>query len=257
VSTKRLVVETRDGPMTTLVWHPEGEGPFPVVVCYHHGPGMGEEIYATARRFADEGYYAAVPDLYHRIGEMLHFDVEELMKNPASPEMDRLMGAIAATTPELMLADTQDLVRALRGESAADQGAKGCLGYCHTARAVIRVMADMPDEFVAGSILHPSLTVTQEPDSPHLFVKHIRGQIYAGFGAMAELAPVASQEPLIQELQALGPRAVIEVHADGGHGFMWPGTPAYDPQGAGSAWNNTLEIFGRMLRPHNTKEATA
>lgn len=243
----RVLADTSDGPMTALVWHPDGEGPFPVVVCYHHGPGLGEEIYSTARRFAEEGYFAAVPDLYHREGEMITFDIAELLKGPDSPELKRLMQVIANTTPERMASDTAALLRSLTEDSAASDGPKGCIGFCHTARTVIRVLAEMPDEFVVGAIMHPSFAVTDAPDSPHLAVKDIKGEIYAGFGKVDDLAPLAQQQPLIDELELLGSRAVIEVHEHGGHGFLWPGTPAYDPDGAISAWQKTLEMFSRNL----------
>lgn len=82
---RRIVAGTGDGPMTAIVWHPDEAGPFPGVICYHHGPGLGEEIYSTARRFAQEGYLAAVPDLYHREGEMISFDLAELRNGTDTP----------------------------------------------------------------------------------------------------------------------------------------------------------------------------
>jgi carboxymethylenebutenolidase len=244
----RLVVPTADGPMTALIWRPDGDGPCPVVVAYHAGPGLGEDIYSTARRFADEGYFAVVPDLYHREGEMISFDMAELAKGPDSPELHRLMGVITRSTVQRMVADTAALVDALRDEPDASDGAKACIGFCHTARTVIGVMAERPGEFVAGAIMHPSFAVVDAPDSPHLLVKDIQGEIYAGFGAVDEIAPLSVQQPLIDELQKLGSRAVIEVHAHGGHGFLWPGTPAYDADAAQSAWERTREMFARGLR---------
>jgi carboxymethylenebutenolidase len=242
----RIVADTEGGPMTTLVWRPDGDGPFPVVVCYHAGPGMGENIYATARRFAEEGYYAAVPDLYHRYGELITFDFAQIMQ-PGSAENTRFYGIIDSTTPEVMAADTMALVEALKAEPAASDGPKGSIGFCHTTRAVIRVMADHPGDFPVGAIMHPAYTVTDAPDSPHRYVQRIQGDIYAGFGEVDTIAPLPEQQPLIDELGKLGDRAVVEIHAHGGHGFLWPG-PFYDPDGAVSAWQKTLDIFGRGLK---------
>ena len=256
MSEKRFVVETHDGPMTAVVFQPKGDGPFPVVVCYHHGPGLDELMFSTARRLAGEGYYTVLPDLYHRIGELISFDVEELAKNPDSAETARVMGAIAGTTPEFMVADTRALVKALEEDPAARKGPKACIGFCHSARAVVRVMAEQPEEFVAGSILHPSMMITDDPDSPHLSVNKIRGEIYAGFGTQDQLAPLWEQGALIDELRTLGSRAVIEMHFMAGHGFMWPESPGYDAEGSESSWNKTLEIFGRHLHPQRAKETT-
>lgn len=254
---KRFTVETHDGPMIAVVFHPEGDGPFPVVVCYHHGPGLDELMFSTARRLASEGYYTVLPDLYHRIGKLISFDVKELAKNPDSPEVQRVSDAIRDTTPEFMLADTRELLKAIEEEPAARKGPKACIGFCHSARAVVRVMAEQPEDFVAGSILHPSRMITNDPDSPHLFVNKIRGEIYAGFGTQDQLAPLMEQGALIDELRTLGSRAVIEMHFMAGHGFMWPESPGYDPDGAVSSWNKTLEIFGRHLHPQRAKETMA
>jgi carboxymethylenebutenolidase len=245
---RRLIVPIDDGAMTTYVWHPQGEGPYPVVVCYHAGPGLGDDIFSTAKRFAEEGYFAAVPDLYHRQGESITFDILELMKGPDGAELQRLMEVISKTPVPMMVGDTAALVEALRDEPVVDDGPKGCIGFCHTARTVIRVLAQLPNEFVVGAIMHPSWAATTAPDSPHLFVKDIKGEIYAGFGAADDIAPLPDQQPLIAELEKLGNRAVIEIHARGGHGFLWPGTPAYDPEGSVSAWAKTLDIFARVLK---------
>ena len=178
---------------------------------------------------------------------MISFDMAELMKGPGSPEIQRIREVIGRTTVPVMVSDTRALVDALREEPAADDGEKGCIGFCHTARTVIAVMAEMPDEFVVGAIMHPSFAVTDAADSPHLLVEQIQGEIYAGFGAVDQIAPLSAQQPLIDELEKLGSRAVVEVHAHGGHGFLWPGTPAYDPDGSQSAWERTLEMFARRL----------
>ncbi|MFF2324431.1 MULTISPECIES: dienelactone hydrolase family protein [unclassified Streptomyces] len=243
----RVVAQTADGPMTARVWHPSTVGPHPVVVCYHDGPGLRECIYETARRIAEDGYYVAVPDLYHREGEEISFDLAEVM-NPDSPERERFDRVIGSTTPEQMVGDSLALVEAVRGDAAAADGPFGCVGFCHTARTVIGVMAGHGDIFTAGAMLHPAFTVTDSPDSPHLRVKDITGEVYAAFGGADAVVPLPQQQPLIMQLEQLGEQAVIEVHAKGGHGFLWPGTPSHDPEGAAAAWTRMFELFGRRLK---------
>jgi carboxymethylenebutenolidase len=243
----RILATTDDGPMTTLVWRPDGDGPFPVVVVYHDGPGLREPVYDIARRVASEGYFAAVPDLYHREGELLSFDTKELALGPESEEFRRLMAVIGRTTADGMVSDTLALVEAAESEPAASVGLKACMGFCHTARSVIRIMAERPEEFIAGAIMHPSWCVTDEPDSAHLFVKQIAGELYAGFGLDDHIAPPAAQKPLIDELHGLGGRATVEIHPGAGHGFFFTNTPAYNEKATASAWHHTLDLFARNL----------
>lgn len=244
---ERIIVETSDGPMTALVWHPDGDGPFPVVVCYHDGPGLREAIYATARGFANAGFFTAVPDLYHRHGELITFDLPQL-RQPGSAEAERFWQIISSTTVEAMAADTAALSRQLAQNRTAGAGPRACIGFCHTARTVIRVMADYPADFPVGAIMHPSFTVTDSPDSPHLSVKDITGRIYAGFGGADTTAPLSEQQPLIDELADLGDRAIIEILPNGGHGFLWSEAPGYDADGAKSAWQNALDLFNEQLK---------
>ena len=48
---------------------PSGSGPFPAVVIAFHVGGMDEFDKVMADRFAEEGYVAVVPDLFHRYTE--------------------------------------------------------------------------------------------------------------------------------------------------------------------------------------------
>ena len=67
---KTLSIETPDGSMETFIAHPDGAGPFPVVVLYMDAPGIREELYDFVRRIAAQGYYAMVPDLYYSRGRI-------------------------------------------------------------------------------------------------------------------------------------------------------------------------------------------
>ena len=54
--------------MPTFVVHPDGAGPFPVVLFYMDAPAMREELHEMARRIAGQGYYVLLPDLFYRFG---------------------------------------------------------------------------------------------------------------------------------------------------------------------------------------------
>ena len=60
----KLTVDGNEMDMYAAV--PEGSGPFPAVVIAFHVGGMDEFDKVMADRFADEGYVAVVPDLFHR-----------------------------------------------------------------------------------------------------------------------------------------------------------------------------------------------
>src|SRR5919206_1428930 len=55
-------------PIHAYVARPDGAGPYPGVVLTHHAPGWDEFYREFARRFAEHGYIAVVPNLYERFG---------------------------------------------------------------------------------------------------------------------------------------------------------------------------------------------
>ena len=50
-----LEIRTPDGDMTTFISHPEGDGPYPLILFLMDAPGKREELHDMARRFAAKG----------------------------------------------------------------------------------------------------------------------------------------------------------------------------------------------------------
>ncbi|MEU7811602.1 dienelactone hydrolase family protein [Pseudonocardia sp. NPDC049154] len=242
---KELVVQTADGPMAVAVRHPEGVGPFPVVVVFHDGPGLRKDVYDVVAQVAEAGYYAVLPDLYHRIGPKISFDLAGIGQGPGSPEFQRLMAAVGSLSDDKVLADVAALLDALAEDPVAGSGAKGAVGFCVGARLTFRLLAARPDEFVAGATMHPSFCVTDEPDSPHLSVGALRAELFVAFGAADTLASLEVNKPLRDELARAN--ATVEIYDGADHGFMFPGLPAYHEHGATVSWQRIRDLFGRTL----------
>ncbi|SDH47149.1 dienelactone hydrolase family protein [Pseudonocardia oroxyli] len=243
---KELLVQTADGPMAVAVRHPDEEGPHPVVVVFHDGPGLRKDIYDVAAKVAEAGYYAVLPDLYHRIEPKMSFDLSGIGQGPGSPEFERLMKAVGSLDDAKVLADVAATLGAVTEDPAArGSGAKGAVGFCVGARLTFRLLAARPDEFVAGATMHPSFCVTDEPDSPHLSVGSLGAELFVAFGAADTLASLEVNKPLRDELARAN--ATVEIYDGADHGFMFPGLPAYHEEGATTSWERIRELFGRTL----------
>jgi carboxymethylenebutenolidase len=243
---QEIRIKIRGGTMKTFIAHPDS-GPFPVVLVYMDALGIREDLYAVARRIAAAGYYAVLPDLFCRSGDGICFDASKF-GDPASGEMDRMVAQIQTLNDEMIMSDTGAILEHVGSDSAAASDGKGCMGFCMGARYVIRSMGAFPDEFVAGSALHPSFIVTDAPDSPHLDAKNFRGAIYVGWGEVDQISPVAMVPPLREELERNDVPFEIDVYPGADHGFMFPGLPAYQKDAAERSWERTLDLFGRSLQ---------
>jgi carboxymethylenebutenolidase len=247
VSEREERIQTIDGAMTTFVAHPDEGGPFPAVFVYMDALGLREELRGIGRRIADAGYFAVVPDLYYRLGDAITFDAWKL-GDPESDEMQRMFGCMQQLDDNALMEDTRAILDQLENESRASSGSKGCVGFCLGGRLVVRAMTTFPDEFAAGSALHPSFIVADGPDSAHLKIGEMRGELYVGLGGADTFQPPEAFEPARAELERHGIRYIAEVHEGADHGYMIPGAPSHHDAAYERSWERTLDLFRGTLQ---------
>jgi carboxymethylenebutenolidase len=243
VTTETLTLDTPDGAMGVHIERPDGDGPFAVIVYFHHGPGLDDGSKQSMRSIADAGYYVVSHDRYHRHQPWFVFD----RSNPDPGARKAMLDLVLGTPDEQVDADLQAVLAHLAVDPAARSGAMGCIGFCIGARSVIRTLAGHGDTFAAGSGLHPSFCTTDEPDSPHLSVPSITGRVYAAFGSEDRSQSPADNVPFITAINALDGRGLAEVLDGADHGFGVPG-PAYHPAAAKRAFQQTFAMFDLALR---------
>jgi carboxymethylenebutenolidase len=235
---------TADGVMGVHVVRPDGDDrALPVVVFFHHGPGLDEPSKATMQFIADRGYYVISHDRYHREGPWFTM-TPEMRKDPEQAQ--RFFGMLLATTEELVDRDVGALLEHVDGDpAAASDGMLRCIGYCIGARSVVCTMAWRRDRFGAGVALHPSFCTTDQPDSPHLLVPDIEGTLYVAFGAEDRMQAPGDNVPFIDAVNAMpGGRGTAVGHDGADHGFAVLGSPAHHEQAAAASYERAFALFG-------------
>lgn len=242
-----LEIETVDGPMAVLRKRPTGQGPFPVVVMFHDGPGIRAATHQVMTSIAAAGFYVVTPDRYHRFGRFVHVEPEALMAAGRDSDLMRSFFAmVTATSDDKIRLDIDALLSALEHDPTVRSAAYGCIGYCNGARTVLRVLSEHPSRFRAGAALHPSFCIDDDAHSPHLAVRNIPGELYVAIGEADHLASVEHNRPLIDELDTLGARAEVEVLPGADHGFAMPG-PTYHHEAATRAHERAIDLWKRAL----------
>src|SRR4051794_20781872 len=167
-------LQTADGPMGAQIARPDADGqPLPVVVFFHHGPGLDDPSKETMRYIADRGYYVISHDRYHREAQWYTM-TPEMRKD--QDVVQRFFGMLLGTTEQMVDSDLAAVLDHIDADPAAASGEMlRCIGYCIGARSVVCTMAWHNDRFGAGVGLHPSFCTNDEPDSPHLLVPDITG----------------------------------------------------------------------------------
>jgi carboxymethylenebutenolidase len=240
-------ITTDEGEMSVVVNHPDGEGPFPVVLFFHHGPGLDDGSREAIAKISDAGYYVISPDRYYRFGKLLVMDMHKMMAPDADPkERERFQEIFGGTTDDHVERDVQAVLEYLKTDPAARPAPMGCIGYCIGARSVLRTLQHHGDIFNVGVLLHPSFCVTEDGDSPHAVVEGFPGYIYVGIGELDQMQSAAMNQPLSDAANALGDRGNAEVHEGANHGFAVPGG-AYHEQAADRSYDQALEMFAKGL----------
>jgi carboxymethylenebutenolidase len=247
-------VATPDGSLSVIARAPSGPGPFPVIALFHHGPGMDDGTRAVMSAIANRGYFVVAPDRYYRTAPWMHFPVGDLLSGaPDSDQMRALLAVMADSTDDRMAVDVEAMRASLAAEPLARSGAMGVLGFCIGARTALQAMADHPDTFVAAALLHPSRCVEDGPDSPHMAVPDLPGEVYVAIGSADHMSPVELNSPLTRAVTGLGARGAVDIHAGVGHGFAVPGA-GYHPTAASASYTAALAMFDRTLSEKGTPQ---
>ena len=234
-------VPTPDGLMECFAAHPDGPGPFAPVILYMDVPGIREELRNMARRFAENGYFCLLPDLYYRHGKV-RFD---LSKGPE--ELQRMFAVGRGLSNAMVMRDTQGMLDYLKNNPLATDRT-GIVGHCMSGQFVVSAAGTYPARIAAAVSFYGTLIVTDKPDSPHKLAPSIEGELYLAF---AEHDPYV-EDNVIPELraalEAASVRYRIETYPGTDHGFCFPERPAYSEEAAERGWAAVFELYERTLR---------
>lgn len=237
---RHIDLQTADGTMPTFTCWPDGDGPFPAIVFYMDAPGIREELYDMARRFAAEGYFVILPDLFYRFG-VLRFP----QRTPKTALIWR--EAMRNLSNDDVMADTGVLLDYMAGLPEVKPGPKASIGYCMSGRFVTAAAGTFPDDFAANASLYGVGIVTAEEDSSHFLVKDIKGEMYFGFAETDGTVPTYVVPTLKAELDAHGIDYVLDIHPGTRHGFCFPSRDVYDRDAAEKVHAHFMDMLKRRL----------
>ena len=226
-------------PMAVSLTYPDDGAVYPTVVVFMDAPGLRESLYEFCRRLAGEGYRVVMPDLNHRHGRLLGWEVSEI-----TPDVREKINAMLAAMTDAGI--QQDLDDALTTVELADGEKLGTIGFCLGARAIYRTLMRFPDRFVVGATWHPSLLHT-EPDPPYSTAADLQQPVYIGIGTADEVQSIELQQPFFYAVADLD-HVEVAIFDGADHGFTWPTSPNYHEEAATVSWAKTTALFGSVLK---------
>ena len=167
-------VSTPDGVMKTFIYHPEHDGPHPVVLYLMDAPSIRPALQDMAVRLASAGYYVMLPYLYYRGGPFRAFGASD---EDMHARRD-LMGTINRTN---IVGDARALLDVAGADPAARTERVGVVGFCMSGGLAIALAKALPDRVAAAASIHGAWLVTDQPDSSHRGLDAVTAEIYLGW----------------------------------------------------------------------------
>jgi len=221
---------------TPLSVHESSGAPKGGVIVIQEAFGVNDHIEDVCRRFAEEGWLAVAPHLFHRSGDpkLGYGDFNEVRPHMMALTKDGVLSDLDAAIAHLTEA----------GIPATKQGIVGfCMGGTVALIAGVERQLGAAVTFYGGGLKEgrfgfPALVdVAPQLKAPWLGL----------FGDQDQGIPVDQVEELRAAAATSGQPTEVVRYADAGHGFHCDRRESYHPASATDAWQRTLDWFGKYL----------
>jgi carboxymethylenebutenolidase len=206
----------------------------PGLIVFQEAFGVNEHIKDVTRRFAEHGYVAAAPELFHRT---------------APPGFTGTYGDFAslaehfqAVTTDGIISDARSTFDWLLKDSQVDPSLIGSIGFCMGGRCSYIANAKLPLQaavsFYGGGIAPALLDLAKDENAPILFF----------WGGLDQHITRELRNSVTDAMTKAGkPYINVEI-SDANHAFFCDARPSYNAVAAKHAWSLTLSFLSTYLK---------
>ncbi len=229
--------------MATYVSHPPPSGgtSFPAVIVVMEAFGVTRHIEKVCDRFAEEGYVAVAPTLYHREHPNPKMGYDEL------PTVMRYMGALR---DDELVEDINVTINYLQNKYPRTQGQKiGIVGFCVGGRITYLGATSCPG-LSAASVYYGGRILVPFGDGPAPvdLTSQIKIPVMGNFGGKDDNPTPDDVTQIEDKLKTAGVTYDFKMYPDAGHGFNCDERESYHEASANDAMARTLSWFDRYVK---------
>ncbi len=226
-------IEVDSSAMPLYLSLPESDRQVPGVVVVHGRSGLEDFVKDTTRMFAQLGYAAVAPNLYHRDGPNCHDDNSVRKARLRDPSIIR---------------DIDGAIEFLKSHRQIAGGRVGIVGFCMGGR-IVYLMTAASKALHAGVMYYGSSTMEPFGEGPSPFerTREITCPIQGHFGADDLNPSPEDMRKLDAELTKYGKVHEFHSYSGAAHAFVNIGSSNYRPHAAALSWSKALEFFSRHL----------
>ena len=237
---RKEIVEVQGSPMETLVFEPDGDGPFPGVVVAQHIPvahtGLEKDPFTidVGERLAKAGYASVIPFVFHWWPPEADIEVKR-----------------AAFRDDRAVADLDAAYRILTGLEKVDAGRIGIMGHCWGGRLSWLGACHNPD-YKAAIVLYGGrikIGMGEGSPAPIGLAKQIPCPVLGLFGNEDQNPSPADVDDLDAALTAAGVPHEFHRYDGAGHGFQdFNDENRYRKAAAEDAWGKITAFLDKNLK---------
>ena len=222
IKVKHITLTPSDGgEMRAYVSIPSSDGPHPAILVLQEALGVNSQIRGIADRYAELGFVAIAPDLFHRVKP--GYEADTLV-------MDEIMPLIQSLTSEGMIADATAAFEWITSEGKVSAVQTAAVGYCMGGRAAFLANSALPlgasIAYYGGRIAPALLDHVSSLHAAQLFF----------WGAKDQGIPPEQNRAVIDALRNAQKEFVNVEFSECAHGFFNEQTDRYNAAAAHQSW---------------------
>ena len=237
IISQKLTTE-KDG-ISGYLAYPKRKQRGPAILWIHHNHGVTDNLKMEAYDYAELGYTAFVPNLYHLLGYPGSHHLGQGQDIQKVTSDDRFVEVIRKSWDYLLARDDVDPARV------------GVIGYCMGGRLGIPFVAATP-QVCAYVAFYPSIKDEPEtevrPRHALKVAKEIKCPSLVVFGGKDHISTNEVQLKLWQGFIASGQPVEWHYYSWGLHGFIAPVSEGYQPQLARRVRPLAVDFLDRHLK---------
>jgi carboxymethylenebutenolidase len=230
VTTEKVQLKVAESsPMQAYVAYPASKDPHAGLMVFQEAFGVNAHIRDITERFAEQGYVAIAPELFHRSAPA-GFEASYSDFPSIRPHMQ-------AVTVEAAEADIRATYNWLHSNSQVKRDEISCVGFCMGGRV----------SFIADSIvpLHAAVSFYGGGIAPDQLdrARSLHAPILLIWGGLDKHITPELRRAVVDALAAQQKSYVNVEFSQADHGFFCDQRSAYKPKSARQAWALTLEFL--------------
>ncbi len=227
-------LQTEDGPMSTYVAAPEGREPHPGVLVIQGMHGIASFELEVAERLAENGFVAAVPDMFHR-GPAC-FSAEELGQRRRGRMSD----------PQVLV-DVNATLEFVQLQPYVQADHIGIVGFCMGGRVSYLMAATSPAIRAAADFYGGGIHRGEGGPAPIELTPNIRCPVIIFDGEEDEHPSPEEVRQTGAELARHGLVHEVHIYPEVGHGFMSAHGSRRRAEAVDDAWSRLLGWFKQYV----------